>query len=303
MASEKFGGGAWLARGVEAYQKRRFDEAVEHFENAVAIDPGSVQANLALGATRFTFYMRDSFPPPPDFSAGEPFSDEWEAFRERQKVIRAEQNSTNWPMAEKSLRRANQLDPQDKLVIEYLCALYFSWKDLLDEQKDRMDEAKKWLERLAELDPENKYANCYCGMILSGKARKLLPNYGRLPPVPEPDLASVRAKAGPLLEEAHLHLARALALHGEQTGAARFLEDVTSMQTYLADPNKSARDLREKLTDLFHKQVQAGTVQTETGTRAAPSSSSTITFHLSAEALAEDRERPFPPNPWRIPAR
>jgi hypothetical protein len=54
-------------------------------------------------------------------------------------------------------------------VVEYLCALYFLWKDP-DEQIDRLDEAKHWLERLAELDPRNNYANFYCGMILTTKA-------------------------------------------------------------------------------------------------------------------------------------
>ncbi len=215
----------------------------------------------------------------------------------------AEQNSTNWLLAEQSLKRANQLDPQDKLVIEYLCALYFAWKDPLEEN-DRMDEAKQWLERLAELYPEHKYANFYCGMILTFKARKLLPNYGRYPALPEPDLASLRMKARPLLEEATRHLERALALHGEKTAAPHFLDEVTSMQTYLADPDTAARELQEKATELFRKHWQARETQTqaaEDNVKSGPSA--TITFHLSPEALAEDRARPFPPNPWRIPER
>ena len=68
MASEGSGVEALLARGMEAYLDRRFDEATEHFEKAVAIDSSSVQANLALGSARFTSYMRGSFPPPPDLS-------------------------------------------------------------------------------------------------------------------------------------------------------------------------------------------------------------------------------------------
>jgi hypothetical protein len=216
--------------------------------------------------------------------------------------MRAEQNSTNWPLAEKSLKRANQLDPQNKLVVEYLCAIYFYWKDPFDEQNDRLDESKQWLECLAQLDPEHKYANFYCGMILSEKARKLLPNYGRLPSVPEPDLASLRAKAGSLLEEASRHLSRALILHGEQTAASHFMDEVRSMQAYLADPDKSARDLHDKLTESFREHWQA-TAAEPAGHAVQSGSSATITFRLSAEALAEDRERPFPPNPWRIPVR
>ncbi len=303
MASEDLSAEAWLSRGIEAYQKHRFEEAAEHCEKATAIDPGSVQAQLALGATRFTLYLRGSFPPPPDFFiAGDIYPrHELEAFREREKAMRAEQNSTNWPAAENSLKRANELDPQNKLVVEYLCALYFRWKDPVDEQNDRVDETKQWLERLAELDPENEYANSYCGMILIMKAHRLLPNYGQLPPVPEPDLASLRAKVGPLLEEARRHLARALALHGEQTGASHFLDEVTSMQAYLADPDMAARKLREELEEQFREHWQARGTGAE-GT-VPLGHAETITFQLSPEAIAEDMARPFPPNPWRIPVR
>ena len=297
MASDDRSAEAWLARGIDAYTKRRFDEAAEDFEQAVASDSTSVQAHLALGAARLTLYLRGSFLPAPDFSAHDFPEDEWEAFDQRERSMRAEQNSTNWPLAEKSLRRANELDPQNKLVVEYLCALYSYWKDPLD-NADRYDDAKRWLERLAELAPAHTYANFQCGLLLTSKAHKLLPNYGRFPSVPEPDLASLRAKAGPVLEEARQHLARALALHGDRTAASLFLDRITSMETYLADPEKSARELHEKFMPLFHEHMEA---QKQANGDAEPSDSATISFHLTPEALAEDRERPFPPNPWRIP--
>src|SRR5438045_8992833 len=96
----------WLALGIEAHLNRRFDEAAEEFEKAVAMDSGSVQAHLALGAARFTLYMRGSFTRPPNFSAaGDGWQDEWGAIEDKQKAIRTEQNSTNWLLADESLRR------------------------------------------------------------------------------------------------------------------------------------------------------------------------------------------------------
>ncbi len=302
MPSDDFTAEAWLARGIEAYAKRSFEEAAGNFEKAVAVDPGSVQACLALGAARLTLYQNRPSPVATYFFAERDISEpELAVHREKEKAILAEQNSTNWPLAENSLKQANQLDPQNKLIVEYLCALYFYWKDS-SQENNRMDEAKQWLEYLLELDPRHKYANFYCGLILTDKARKLLPNYGRFPPLPEPDLASLRMKVGPLLEEASRHLTRALALHGEQTGASHFIDEVTSMQAYLADPDKAARDLQEKFTKLFREHSQAA--ETQAAGEATPSSTSeTITFTLTPEALAEDRERPFPPNPWRLPSR
>ncbi len=220
MSTGQLSAESWLARGVEAYGAKRFDEACEYFENATTTDPSSVQAHLALGAARLTLYKQRPAGFSPDLeAAGERMLQEWAAYEERERAILAEQNSTNWPLAENSLKRANQLDPENDLIIEYLCSLYFSWKDPRDKENDRMDEAKRWLERLLEVRPDHKHANVHCGMILIGKTRKLLPNYGHYPVRPEPNLPILRAKAEPLLDEASRHLARAIALYGEQTAA------------------------------------------------------------------------------------
>ncbi|MBV9443545.1 MAG: hypothetical protein JO217_12750 [Acidobacteriaceae bacterium] len=58
MASEEISAEAWLASGIEAYGKRSFTEAAEHFERAVALSPNSKDAHLALGAARSTLYQR-----------------------------------------------------------------------------------------------------------------------------------------------------------------------------------------------------------------------------------------------------
>jgi tetratricopeptide (TPR) repeat protein len=131
MSSEESSAEEWLARGAKAYLERRFTEAIEDFEKAVAIDSGSVDAHLALGATYLTLYKKRPSPPSPDYVRAE--LDVWEkelqVYEEQEKSILAELNSTTWPLAEESLKRANQLDPRNKLVMEYLCALYFGWKD------------------------------------------------------------------------------------------------------------------------------------------------------------------------------
>jgi tetratricopeptide (TPR) repeat protein len=296
MYSEDFTAEALLACGIDAYRKQQFEQATEHFDRAVALAPSSVQSYLSAGVARFTLAKRGYFSPSPavPLKDDEYREDEWAAHAKEEKRMRAEQNSTNWPLAERSLKRANELDPQNRSVVEYLSALYFLWKDP-DEQIDRLDEAKHWLERLAELDPQNDYANFYCGVILTTKAQKLLPNYGPVPSTPEPDLASRRISVEPLLDEASRHLERAATLVKDQSGIRHFSEQIASMKLYLSDPDQAARDLREKHTQLFRKHVQAS----ETG--ASARSSAKVTFRLTPEALAEDREKRFPPNPWRIP--
>src|SRR3954468_2005395 len=162
MSTEQLSAEAWLARGIEAYQSKYFDEACEYFENAIRVDSNFVQAHLALGATHLTLYKKRPAGFLPDLPTEmESLEREWAAYEERERKIIAEQNSTNWPIAERSLKRANELDPENDFIIEYLCALYFSWKDPLNENNDRMYEAKRWFERLLEVRPEHKLANAY----------------------------------------------------------------------------------------------------------------------------------------------
>ncbi|MFL6446164.1 MAG: tetratricopeptide repeat protein [Bryobacteraceae bacterium] len=294
--------GPWLARGIEAYGQERFSHALELFEKAVAVDPESLPAHLAVGAAYLTLYRKRPSPPLPDVtSAGyEVWEREFRLHQDNANAILAEQNATSWPRAEKSLRTANRLDPDGPLVVEYLGALYYSWKDPLDES-DRFDEAKRWLDRLLELYPEHKYANFYCGMILIAQAHKLLPDYGRFPPLREPDLPSLRLKVGPMLEEASRYFTRQLTVVREHTAASYFIDEITSMQAYLKDPEQAARELSAKLTESFRNHVQPRMAASESGGVAvADAQSETITFRLSPEALAEDRARPFPPNPWRL---
>ncbi len=310
MPSDERSAGAWLARGIEAYQKQRFAEAVEHFKQAVAIDSGSVEAHLALGATYLTLYKRR--PPPPSLNYSDAERDIWRtefrweaelrAHREQERAFFAEQNSTNWPLGEESLTRANRLDPQNQLVIEYLCALYFYWKDPLDDENNRMEQAKQWFERLAQVNPHHKYANYQCGFIACTQAQKLLPNYGWFPisAETEEDRRSLRTKVGPFLEEATRHLSRALTLDPEHIGAFHFMADIRLMEAYLAETEELARQMREESIEWKNRSRlgQARFRETQAPEEAVSAHSATIIFRPSPEALAEARARPFPPNPW-----
>ncbi len=113
-----------------------FRQSCRVFREAVAIDPGSADAHLAVGATYLTLYNRGRWTPTPDSfsnvdSDPEIADAEWRAYEEQKRALIIQQNSTNWPLAEESLKRASQLDPQNKLIIEYLCELYSMWKDPL----------------------------------------------------------------------------------------------------------------------------------------------------------------------------
>src|SRR4051794_4817400 len=129
MDSGNLSAEAYLARGIVAYNERRLDEAAELFGKAAALNPESAQMHLALGATRLTQYIRGCRPPATDYLFGNRgiTAAEWDAYEEERSALVTQQNATNWPLAEKSLKRANQLDPQNKLITQYLCVLYSCW--------------------------------------------------------------------------------------------------------------------------------------------------------------------------------
>jgi len=76
---------------------------------------------------------------------------------------------------------------------------------------------------------------------------------------------------------------------------------VTSMRAYLADPEGAAKAMRDKRQEMLRRHLRGDAEDSQDGESGSSSSSATITFTLSPEAIAEDRERPFPPDPWRIP--
>jgi tetratricopeptide (TPR) repeat protein len=299
MSLDKDGAQAWRARGIEAYQGQRYDEAIAHFEKVVASEPESVQAHLAVAAARMTVAGRQSMPPAVGLSQSE-----LARHREQVEAFLREQASTNLPLAEKSLKRANELDSRDKLVIEYLCALYFGWPDPDDDFRHK-DEAMVWLERFAEVCPGNKFSHVYCGLILKDRAGKLLPNHGLgiMPPVPRPDLALLGEQAGPLLDEASRHFSIALTIDPANAAVLKLLDDINSMRSFLIDPDKAARDQRKKLEERMRQPRQARLEKQVADDVAPAGASGTVTFQLSAESIAEDLARPFPPSPWRLGSR
>jgi hypothetical protein len=72
------------------------------------------------------------------------------------------------------------------------------------------------------------------------------------------------------------------------------MQEATFMRAYLADPGKAAETLRDKLEETFlQHSLGAGDAKPGGGKSEPSRSSATITFQLSPEAIAEDRERQY----------
>jgi tetratricopeptide (TPR) repeat protein len=112
-----------INKGVQAYKNAKYEEAIEHFKNAVQLDPSLLNARLYLA----TAYMQQYIP-----GADSPDNNRFaeQAIDEFKKVL-----DSNPPKEQKIL------------ALKGIASLYFNMK--------KMDLAKQYHEQVAALDPND----------------------------------------------------------------------------------------------------------------------------------------------------
>lgn len=112
-----------INKGVQAYKSAKYEEAIEHFKNAVQLDPTLLNARLYLA----TAYMQQYIP-----GADSPENNRYaeQAIEEFKKVL-----------------DANPPKEQKILALKGIASLYFNMK--------KMDMAKQYHEQVAALDPND----------------------------------------------------------------------------------------------------------------------------------------------------
>ena len=123
LGCEKLRARDQINKGVQAYKNAKYEEAIEHFKNAVQLDPSLLNARLYLA----TAYMQQ-YIPGADSPENNKFAEE--AINEFKQVL-----------------DANPPKEQKILVLKGIASLYFNMK--------KMDDAKKYHEQVAALDPND----------------------------------------------------------------------------------------------------------------------------------------------------
>jgi tetratricopeptide (TPR) repeat protein len=250
----------WLEKGAEAFANMRTDEAVQHFARAVTADPYLAKAHLSLGAI-YLFQYQNGIAWRPNLSEGPGESHKTvlreldQARAETRRAQIAEQNATNATTSEKHLRRALELHPRYQLAMEYLAGLYFWWLDPATERRVRGDDAKQWYQRVLDINLQHPFANYACGVIDYENAMRMIRwNTGfPTPPADVKSQRSLRAKAGPLLEDSARNFLRALELEPDNTDAMTFLIFVRRDQLYIAEANDEAERFRAEANEWQNK--------------------------------------------------
>ena len=123
-----------LNRGTQAFKNANYTEAVDHFKNAIQLDPGFVAARLYLAVA----YMMQYIP--------------------------GAESPENMQMAQADIdqfQRVLAKDPKNDVALAYMASLYFNQK--------KFDDAKVWYDKLISVKPDSKEAYYTLGVIAWSK--------------------------------------------------------------------------------------------------------------------------------------
>jgi tetratricopeptide (TPR) repeat protein len=109
-----------LNKGVQAYKGQRFEEAINRFQNAVALDPTLVNARLYLATAYAQQYVPGAETP---------------------------ENTRNAEMAIEQFKKVLESDPANINSVKGIASLYFNMK--------KMDSAKEYDLKAAAIDPND----------------------------------------------------------------------------------------------------------------------------------------------------
>jgi Tfp pilus assembly protein PilF len=134
-----------LNKGVQAFKTAKYNAAVEHFKEAVRLDPDFPTARLYLATAYMSQYI--------------PGAD-------------SEENLQNARAAEQEFLKVLEKDPNNALAVESLASLHYNeaqGNQPLEQKFKKLDEAAEWYTKLSQVDPNNKTAYYSLGVITWAK--------------------------------------------------------------------------------------------------------------------------------------
>jgi tetratricopeptide (TPR) repeat protein len=220
-----------LNKGVQAFKSAKYTQAVDHFKEAVQLDPNNANARLYLA----TAYMSQYIP-----GAESP------------------ENQQNAQAAEQEFLKVLEKEPKNTVAISSLASLHYNQaqgNQPMEKKVEQLEQAKKWYTMLGEVEPNNKESFYSLGVITWAKwypelmsARAKL---GMKPEDPGPIKDNkvreeLKAKWGPTIEEGINHLKHALQIDPEYDDAMAYVNLLTRERADLAETKEAyTKDVQE----------------------------------------------------------
>jgi tetratricopeptide (TPR) repeat protein len=161
-----------LNKGVEAYKNNHYEQAIDHFQQAVQLDPGLVNARMYL-ATAFVSQYIPGVDSPDNLRTAQQAIDEYQKVLDNPTAARDQKvnsakgvaylylNEKKWDDAKKYYRMASDMDPND--AEPYYSVGVIDWTACY---QPRMEErAKLGLRPEENLNPKNKDQKQVCDQL------------------------------------------------------------------------------------------------------------------------------------------
>jgi tetratricopeptide (TPR) repeat protein len=205
-----------LNKGVQAYKNARYEEAIDHFQTAVNLDPSLTMTHMYL-ATAYA-----------------------------QQVVPNSDTPANKTLAEHAIaayKDALKIDPGNVNAIKGIASIYFNM--------DKADDAKAWQQKVLAADPKDPEAYYTIGVIDWNKARRNSLDFlaahgltekqaadGAIPKKECPKLADLN---GPLVDEALDSLHKAIDLRPSYENAMAYINLAYRRKAEIECGNDDAR--------------------------------------------------------------
>ena len=187
-----------LNKGVQAYKNARYEEAINHFQTAVNLDPSLTMTHMYL-ATAYA-----------------------------QQVVPNSDTPANKALADHAIaayKDALQIDPNNVNAIKGIAAIYFSM--------NKPDDAKAWQQKVLAADPKDPEAYYTIGVIDWSRAHRnsvqtlaengLTDKADGNPGLPKKACQQLAEKNGPLVDEALDVLHKAIDLRPSYEDAMAYI--------------------------------------------------------------------------------
>jgi tetratricopeptide (TPR) repeat protein len=228
-----------MNKGVQAYKNAHYVDAVNHFKEAVQLDPTNQNAQLYLATSYMTQWV-------PGADSPENNRAEQAAKREFQKVL--------------------EKDPQNKLALASLASMSYSEAAFgTDEQKHAaLEEAKKWNQRLIEVDPQNSQAYYSLGVIAwaeaypkiqAALADAKMPGDAQDPIKDQKIRKDMQDKYGKIIDDGMADLQKAIDIDKESDDAMTYLNLLLRKKANLEDDKDASKADIAKAEDWSNKSL------------------------------------------------
>lgn len=219
-----------LNKGVQAFRNASYPEAVEHFKQAVELDPTFPTARLYLA----TAYMMQYIP-----------------------GAESEENLRMAKAAHDHFLQVLEQDPGNTVALASIALLYFNQK--------KLDDAQEWYEKLIAVDAQNKEAHYTLGVIAWTKSfqprMEARAKLGMRPEDPGPlkdrrVREELREKSLPIIENGIQHLQSALEIDKEYDDAMAYMNLLYRERADLQDTSDAYKTDTEMADEWVQKTLE-----------------------------------------------